>query len=295
MDSNILYCDDCLDILKEYILDSSIDLIYLDPPFNTGKDFGMGFIDKWKWNRESVRTVIEMIKHETSPKLIQLLNCLMTILDRDSLAAYLVMITPRLLELYRILKPTGSIYLHCDSKASHYLKLILDQIFGGEFFKNEIVWCYTAGGRSSKLFGRKHDTILFYSKSKDYIFNDNDIRLPYSQKTLANRKPGLKGSYHTSGKELNERGKIPEDYWYIAVATKSLKENLKYPTQKPEALLERIIKASSNEGDIILDPFCGCGTTLAVAKKLNRKWIGIDNNPIAIEISEKRLNIKKEK
>ncbi|MCL1831916.1 MAG: restriction endonuclease [Oscillospiraceae bacterium] len=198
--------------------------------------------------------------------------------------------TLRINEIHRVLKPTGSLYLHCDPTASHYLKIVLDAIFcgqGGEFL-NEIAWCYRQGGRSNNNFGKKHDTIFMYTKSKEWTFNADDVRVPYEGT----------GGYQNSGKGVtikgktykpNELGKIPENWWDIPAITPMSKERLGYLTQKPEKLLERIIKASSNDDSVILDAFCGCGTTVAVAQKLNRKWIGIDISYRSISLIIKRL------
>jgi DNA modification methylase len=206
--------------------------------------------------------------------------------------AYLVMMTPRLLEIYRVLKNTGSLYLHCDPTASHYLKVILDRIFGARNFRNEIAWSYKGGGRSRKHYARKHDTILFYTKSDKWVFNYEDILVERTNRTYftdeSRRRYWLK-----YGKRyyLKHDGKVPEDWWAdIDPLHGPYKERLGYPTQKPLALLERIIKASSNEGDTVLDPFCGCGTTLVAAQTLNRQWIGIDIAEDAVEITKKRLD-----
>ncbi|MDP3732523.1 MAG: DNA methyltransferase, partial [Candidatus Omnitrophota bacterium] len=186
---------------------------------------------------------------------------------------------------HHILKPTGSIYLHCDYRASHYLKMIMDEIFGYNNFRNEIVWCYTAPTNLRTDFPRKHDTIFRYTKSGKWIFNWKVIAIPYSEETVArtHRGSGLMGLYGTKNPEIKHKqrlkpqGKIPEDWWIdIPRLQGNATEKIGYPTQKPELLLERIIKVSSNEGDIVLDPFCGCGTTVIVASKLNRQFIGID-------------------
>ena len=201
--------------------------------------------------------------------------------------------TLRIVEIHRVLKPMGSFYLHCDPTASHYLKLLLDGIFcgqGGDFV-NEIVWCYRQGGRSGSRFGQKHDTLFWYSKGNSHTFNADIIRVPYEGT----------GGYQTSGKGVtikgkvylpNELGKVPEDWWDIPALPPMSAERLGYPTQKPEALLERIIKASSNEGDVVLDAYCGCGTTVAVAEQLGRKWIGIDITYQSISLILKRLSDK---
>jgi len=204
--------------------------------------------------------------------------------------AYLSMMAVRLVELHRVLKPTGSIYLHCDPTASHYLKLLLDAIFDVRNFRNEIVWCYKLGGRPRKGWPKKHDIIFFYSKGKEdnFVFNSDAVRVPYEST----------GGYISSGRKLvkgkeykvHPLGKVPEDWWFISALNRESKERLGYPTQKPEALLERIIKASSNEGDVVLDPFCGCGTTVTVAERLKRRWMGIDITHLAITLIKERLH-----
>jgi site-specific DNA-methyltransferase (adenine-specific) len=299
---NKLYYGDNLTVLRE-LSNSSIDLIYLDPPFNSKKNYNLlfrdekgskshaqirAFHDTWKWDLNAERLWTEIIK-SMDPSVINLLSALRQNLGTNSVMAYLVMLAPRLKELHRILKPTGSIFLHCDSTSSHYLKLLMDAIFLPTNFRNEIVWCYRQGGRSERYFPRKHDTIFFYSKSTSWTFNPNDIRIPYNGK----------GGYQTSGKGVvgsngrtylpNPEGKIPEDWWDIPAIPPMSKERIGYPTQKPVELLERIIKSCSNEGDVILDPFCGCGTTVVASEKLNRRWIGIDITHLAITLVKTRL------
>ncbi|MFM5889871.1 MAG: DNA-methyltransferase, partial [Dolichospermum sp.] len=189
--------------------------------------------------------------------------------------------TLRITEIHRVLKPTGSFYLHCDPTASHYLKLILDAVFCSQrgSLRNEIIWIYSRmAAKNQKQLSRCHDIIFWYSKSEQWIFNVDQIRLPYAETSKA--RAGYKKTNLGGGKpkseicELNEGGKFPEDW--IQIPFIRGKEYLGYPTQKPEALLERIIKASSNENDIVLDAYCGCGTTVAVCQKLDRQWIGID-------------------
>ena len=260
--ANTIYCGDCIKMLKD-IPDNSVDLTYVDPPFNSNRNY------ETFWGDIQEKRAFE---------------------DRFGDAqAYIEYMRPRIVEIYRVLKPTGSFYYHCDWDASHYIKIMLDQIFNFNNFVNEIIWCYTSGGKSKKHFARKHHTIFFYSKSNKYTFNDDAIRIPYSKKTLANYKEGLKGSSYTSDVKLNEAGKVPEDYWDIAIASKSTIEYKGYPTQKPLELLDRIVKASSNKGDIVLDAFCGCGTTLVSAQKTGRKWIGIDISPTACRVMADRL------
>ena len=251
-----------------------IKLIYIDPPFDVGADFSMNIeIGDEEFTKEP-SVLEELAYRDTWGK------------GTDS---FIAMIYERLALMKDLLAEDGSVFVHCDSRVNSHIRLILDEIFGKPNFINEIIWCYTSGGKSSRTFSKKHDMILFYTKSAHYIFNEDAIRIPYSEKTIANYKQGLKGSSYTSDVKLNENGKIPEDYWSISIATKSLIENLGYPTQKPEALLERIIKASSNPGDIVADFFCGSGTTLAVAEKLGRKWIGSDLGKFAIHTTRKRM------
>jgi len=199
---------------------------------------------------------------------------------------------PRVEELYRVLKQTGSFYLHFDWHANAHLRIMMDEIFGEKNFQNEIVWYYRGGGISKRKFGRRHDILYFYTKEAKWIFNPDELRIPYSAQTLerlrykarAFRKDKVYDTY-----EAHPLGKYPDDVWIMQPIMPSAKERLGYPTQKPEALLERIIKASSNKGDVVLDAFCGCGTTLAVAQKLRRNWIGVDISPTAVKVMKKRL------
>lgn len=266
---------------KRYVLPSllpefagKVNLIYIDPPFDTGANF-------------SFQVEVEGEQFTKEPSIIEQKAY------RDTwgkgLDSYLQWFYETAIVLRELLTDDGSIYVHLDWHVGHYAKTVLDEVFGYENLLNEVVWCYTSGGKGSNFFSRKHDNIYWYRKSEKYVFNADNIRVPYSEKTLANYKPGLKGSTYTSNVELNVLGKVPEDYWNIAVASKSLIESLAYPTQKPEALLERIIKASSNENDLILDCFCGSGTTAAVAEKLGRRWITCDLGRFAIHTARKRL------
>jgi site-specific DNA-methyltransferase (adenine-specific) len=210
--------------------------------------------------------------------------------------AYLVMMTLRLVELHQVLKPTGSFYLHCDATASHYLKIILDQIFGNESFRNEIIWHYKRWPAKQKNFQKMHDVILFYSKEKQ-ANTFNVIYEELSEGTLKRWK-GKKSRVEFEGERrlvtqmTNEEspGRPADDVWNIPVINSQARERLGYPTQKPESLLERIIQASSNEGDVVLDAFCGCGTTISVAHRLKRRWIGIDITHLAISIIKHRLH-----
>lgn len=309
---NILYYGDNLDILREYIKDESIDLIYLDPPFNSKRNYNIlfseengskspsqirAFDDTWNWGEQTERTFLE-IREQCSPKLVEMLRSFVDFIGRNDITAYLTMMAIRLVELHRVLKSSGGIYLHCDPTASHYLKILMDIIFEGNF-QNEIVWCYEIGGRGKKRWARKHDTILFYSKSKDYKFDWRKVVVP--------RKSGthMKIVKDENGREYQEKtdaktgkiyryyideGAIPPDWWIgIQQLNREAAERLGYPTQKPIALLERIIQASSDEKSVVLDPFCGCGTTIDAAEKLDRKWIGIDITHIAINLIKYRL------
>lgn len=299
MAQNFLYYGDNLDILRRYVKDETVDLIYLDPPFKSNQDYNVlfqeqngsrsnaqikVFEDTWRWDRGAASAYQEIV--EKGPeKASRAMQAFRMFLGDNDMLAYLSMMAPRLIELRRVLKPTGSIYLHCDPTASHYLKILMDAVFGAERFLNEIDWCYKSGGASKRHFSRKHDVILFYSKLSEYIFN-------YQKEKSYNR--GLK-PYRFKGVEefKDEIGWHTlvgmKDYWNINMVGRTSAERLGYPTQKPEALLERIIKASSNEGEIILDPFCGCGTAIATAQKLNRCWIGIDITHLAIGLIKHRL------
>jgi len=307
MSDNILYYGDNLDILRRYIKAESVDLIYLDPPFNSNQSYNIlfaeqngsrsaaqikAFEDTWRWDQSVVAAWQNMVENGP-PKVSQALQAFRMFLGENDVMAYLSMMAPRLVELRRVLKSTGSIYLHCDPTASHYLKILMDTIFGPKNFKNEIVWCYSRMAAKQKHFNRNHDIILWYSKGKKHTFNVDEVRLPYAERSKAREgytKTSLGGGQPKSRRcELNPKGKFPEDWWQIPFIRPNARERLGYPTQKPETLLERIIKASSNEGDVVLDPFCGCGTTISVAQRLNRRWIGIDITHLAITLIKNRL------
>ena len=286
---NTFYHGDCLFALNHDVPAESVDLIYLDPPFFTGQiqkgtkkwqpgAMEVSFEDSKKfWKEKGVSIYApEWLKHIA--------------IKRPDFASYLYYMMERLQACHKVLKKTGSIYLHCDWRASHYLKMVMDEIFGYENFRNEIIWCFTGPSRQEKDFPDKHGTILRYSKTNDYYFNPDAIRIPYKKSNIATGRTSVVGR----GKDedllkLDMRGKLPEDWW-VDIATVGYKhsEITGFPTQKPEALLERIVKASSNEGDIVLDPFCGCGTAIVAAHKLNRRWIGIDINRTAYEITKGR-------
>ena len=300
---NTLWYGDNLEVLRQ-MDGESVDLIYLDPPFKSDATYNMlfktpdgkgspaqmqAFDDTWKWGPVSEQTLHELMGSEVS----DVMDGLVKILGRNGMTAYLVMMAARLVELRRVLKSTGSIYLHCDPTASHYVKVVMDAVFGVKNFRNEIVWCYSRmASKGQRQLSRAHDVILWYSASDNWTFNVDDIRLPYAEKSKSRagyKKTNLGGGAPSSGIcELNEKGKFPED-WITHIPFLRGNERLGYPTQKPLALLERIIKASSNEGDVVLDPFCGCGTAIEAAQKLNRQWIGIDMTHIAVGLIEQRM------
>ncbi len=310
MTKNKLYYGDNLDVLRKHVKDESVDLCYIDPPFNSKRNYNQiynnigkedaaqaqAFVDTWTWNMIANEGYDEIISNKNgvfTAQSISLIAGLSQVLGKGSLLAYLVSMTQRIAEIYRVLKPTGAFYLHCDPTASHYLKLVLDAIFcsqGGDF-RNEIIWAYSGGGRPNEDFARKHDVILRYSKTDKVVFNADEIRVPYNLDIEKYKSPKAWGSHKGSDKSYapNELGKIPEDWWLISPINSQSKERLGYPTQKPESLLERIIKASSNEGDVILDAYCGCGTTIAVAERLKRNWIGIDITYQSVSLIMKRL------
>jgi DNA modification methylase len=310
---NQLFYGDNYEVLQKYIKDESVDLVYIDPPFNSKRNYNQiynnignedkaqaqAFIDTWSWDDSANIGYEEIISNKCgflTSQSIDLIIGLEKVLKRGSLFAYLISMTQRINEMWRVLKPTGSFYLHCDPTASHYLKLVCDAIFtsrGGDF-RNEIIWYfYNKYAPAKTKFANAINNILFYQKSDKCIFNEIREKYEMPQKRLkrVNVNGVLKNAKDENGKtityEVTDR-KI-DNVWRIPCLQDASKERLGYPTQKPEALLERIIKASSNEGDTILDAYCGCGTTVAVAQRLNRNWIGIDDGKIAIETTKKRL------
>ena len=360
--ANKLYFGDNLDILRQNVADESVDLIYLDPPFNSNATYNVlfrersgedssaqitAFEDTWRWSIDSEIAYQDVIT-DGPEKLGDLLEAMRRFLGQNDMMAYLTMMAQRTAELHRVLKPTGSIYLHCDPTASHYLKLMMDAVFGLENFRNEIIWKRTSAHNDVEQgavhMGRIHDTMLRYSKGaspkwntvyvpydREYIesayrYNDESGRR-YQTQPLHAAKPGgdtlyewkgklpPPGRYWAYSKENMERldsegriaysrtgtprykifldekeGKPLQDIWSdVSPVHTQPKERLGYQTQKPEALLERIINASSNEGDVVLDPFCGCGTAIAVAERLKRRWIGIDITHLAISLMKSRL------
>jgi DNA modification methylase len=274
MDANKLYLGDNLEILKS-IKNDTVDLVYLDPPFFSNRNYEV------IWGDEGEKRSFQ---------------------DRwaGGINHYIEWLKERVEEMYRVLKPTGSIFLHCDYHANAYIRVyILDKIFGQNHFVNEIIWCYSIGGKSKKAFGKKHDIIYYYTKSKEYIFNKDGATIKRKPNSHMKTKIDKEGRiYQEKIDKKSEKiyiyyldeGKIAEDYWTdIETLNREDKERIGYPTQKPEKLLERIIKTSSNKGDVVLDPFMGGGTTIAISDKLGRKWIGIDQSPMAVKVTDFRL------
>jgi site-specific DNA-methyltransferase (adenine-specific) len=357
---NQLYYGDNLGVLREHIKDESVDLIYLDPPFNSRQDYNvlfaekdgtrsssqiMAFEDTWEWNMDAEAAYEEIV--ERGGRVSDAMRAFRTFLGHSDMMAYLAMMAPRLIELHRVLKLTGSIYLHCDPTASHYLKMLMDAVFGPQYFRSEVIWKRSHSHNSARRYGPVHDTILFYGKSDACYWKV--LKLPladsyvkshykYEEGGRLYKRQDITGSgvrHGETGKpwrgidptpkgrhwmrppsELDELDQLGKVYWpgkpgswpYLKLfLDESLGqplqdvwtdidpinpvaiERLGYPTQKPEALLERILKSSSNEGDTVLDPFCGCGTAISVAQKLNRRWIGIDITHLAIGLIKKRL------
>ena len=293
----------------------TVDLIATDPPFKKGRDFhatpdslasGASFQDRWSWRDDVDQEWIDQITDDF-PKVMNVIQGSRNSYG-DDMGAFLCFMAVRLLEMRRVLKSSGSIYLHCDHTASHYLKELMDAIFGRKNFQNEIVWCYSVGGKSTtKRFGRKHDVIFFYSKTRNFCFYAQNVKIPMrsGEKSFGGRletdKDGRKyrlvyGTKNSSGKTKYykyylDEGKTPEDWWADINSLQSqVAERTGFPTQKPLALYERIIKASSAEGDIILDPFAGCATTCVAAERLGRKWIGMDIWDQAEEVVLDRLD-----
>lgn len=325
-DKNLLFYGDNLDVLRsKHIKDETVDLCYIDPPFNSKRNYNQiynnigsedaaqaqAFTDTWKWDSQANAGFEEIRANEHGrfqAQTVDLIIGLEPVLKKGSLLAYLISITMRVTEVRRVLKPNGTFLLHCDPTASHYLKLVLDSIFcsqGGDF-KNEILWCYSHGGKSKKHFGRKHDVIFFYTKSNEHTFNGDAVRIEMKSGKqsfggrLETDPEGRKyrlvyGTKNAHGetkyyKYYLDEGKVPEDWWIdINSIQATSAERLGYPTQKPLALLERLIKACSNEGDTVLDAYCGCGTTIDAAQKLKRKWIGIDITYQSIAVVLQRL------
>jgi site-specific DNA-methyltransferase (adenine-specific) len=358
MPSNLLYQGDNLRVLRRHLGDESVDLIYLDPPFKSGQNYHVlfrephgnrepthvpVFTDIWEWGPDAEAAYDEAV--ETGGRVSPVLQAFRTFLGPSTMLAYLAMMAPRLVELHRVLKTTGSLYLHCDPSAGHYLKVLLDAVFGPQHFRNEIIWRRTGTHNDARRFASVHDCLLYYGRSRLVTWNPQ--YLPHNAKYVrshyrpdANGRlyrldniirsaslgpcPGLVYEYRgytpqqwgwrvnrqrlealdaagrltwsTSGvpyliRYLDEqKGGAMSSVWDdIPPVNSQAAERLGYATQKPEALLERIVRASSNEDETVLDPFCGCGTTVAVAQRLNRRWIGIDVTHLAIDLARRRL------
>jgi adenine specific DNA methylase Mod len=359
---NQLFFGDNLNVLRESIASESVDLIYLDPPFNSKRDYNLlfkspkgheseaqitAFEDSWHWGEQAEREFDELV-HAPNTDVSEMMQALRRFLGENDMMAYLTMMANRLLQLHRVLKPTGSLYLHCDPTASHYLKIVLDGVFGKTNYRSEISWkrssAHNDAKQGRKLPGNIRDVIYFYTKSDEWKWNWqytpydesylNDFYKHIDEKTgrryrlgdLTAAKPGGDVSYEFHGtrpykgrfwaysrenmekfmaegrlyfpksggtpsykRYLDEMPGVPIQNDWNDIRPVPPDEFLGYPTQKPLALLERIIAASSNEGDVVLDPFCGCGTAVHAAQKLNRQWIGIDITHLAISLIEKRL------
>ncbi len=360
LETGVLFYGDNLPILREHIPDESVDLVYLDPPFSSNRSYNVlfkdesgkhseaqieAFEDTWHWS-EAVEQAYLWLWTTGPPDVSRAIKALRDLVGANQVMAYLVMMAARLVELHRVLKPTGSIYLHCDPTASHYLKVLMDAIFGPTRFKNEVVWQRTSAHNDPSRYGRVHDTLLVYSKGKTHKWNqqyevpseryfaahdferDKDGRLFRKRDLTAPGHGDRSGQYEWRGKRppagrmwsytkenmerLEAEGRIVytrtgmprlkiylddlrgvplQDVWthpdlWLNSASK---ERLGYPTQKPLALLERIINTSSDPGDVVLDPFCGCGTAIAAAQKLGRRWIGINITHLSISLLKSRL------
>ncbi|MDE2734892.1 MAG: site-specific DNA-methyltransferase [Gemmatimonadota bacterium] len=286
LENRVLYCKDNLSVLRR-LPSSSVQLIATDPPFNKGKVFeskGASFSDKW--------SAIE--DYDLPGQVGKVID-----IATGSMSGYLSFLTPRLLEMRRVLREDGSIYLHIDWTAHAYVKILMDAIFGASNFRNEIIWSYTGPSVSRRFYPRKHDTILFYTKTDKYVFNADDIRVPYKRPPgdglgFARRGMLVGGRVNRlTNAELAEylkRGKMPESYWLdFSHNMHMARERTGYPTQKPCGLYRRMVKASSEVDQFVLDPFCGSGTTLVAAEQLCRRWMGIDELDAAIKIAQTRL------
>jgi site-specific DNA-methyltransferase (adenine-specific) len=361
--TNTLFYGDNLPILREYIPDESIDLVYLDPPFNSNRNYSVlfrdesgkhseaqieAFEDTWHWSEHAEATFRNLVT-ESSAEVGQAIKALRELIGTNQVMAYLVMMAARLVELHRVLKPTGSLYLHCDPTASHYLKVLMDAIFGPTNFRNEIVWRRTPSkGLSSRRLARNHDVILGYQISDEATWNNDAAFTAYDPDNLDEKTAGkythrdeagrlyrldnlinpnpdrpnltyeflgvtrvwrwtrerMQAAYEAGLVIQTRPGAVPQlkryldeqrgrplgDVWSdIEPLNSQARERLGYPTQKPEILLERIIRLATNEGDVVLDPFCGCGTTIVAAQKLRRHWVGIDITHLSVALMKYRL------
>jgi DNA modification methylase len=304
---NQLYYGDNLDVLRRFVKDASIDLVYLDPPFKSNQDYNVifqeqdgarstaqikAFEDTWCWDQGAEEAYERVV--ERGGTVSEALQAFRKILRESDMMAYLAYMAPRLIELKRILKDSGSLYLHCDPTASHYLKTLLDAVFGAKNFLNEIIWHYRKWTTGKYTFQRNHDVVLFYrvTSSKARTFNQLFMeRAASTQRRFGQAKilSGFDRRGHRLPSETEEEeslGARQDDVWDIG-RVPPIKQL--FPTEKPLALLERVIRASSNEGDVVLDPFCGCGTTVVAAQMMNRRWIGIDITHLAITLIRHRL------
>ena len=274
----------------------TVDLIYLDPPFNSNKKYaaldgtaaeGKMFDDVWKWTDLDDRWLSEIDnRNEALSAVIRAAR----LAQNERTAAYLTMMGIRLLELHRVLKHTGSIYLHCDGTANSYLRLCMDAVFGHKNYRNEIAWCYTGPSNTKRWFPRKKDSLLFFVKSEATTFNADAVRIPYTK-----LKTGKTRGIFKQDAELDPAGKVPEDYWLekrdgMTPVGRIKTERTGWKTQKPLALLQRIIQASSKPGDVVLDPFAGCATCCEAAEIEGRQWVGIEACEEATKITRRRLN-----
>ena len=277
---------------------ASVDLVYLDPPFNSNHNYaapigskaaGAAFKDTWGLDDINLAWHGE-IKHE-KPGLYDLLQATRTV-HGDSMMSYLIYMAIRVMEMKRLLKDTGSIWLHCDPTASHYLKLLMDTVFGCKSFRNEMVWCYSRpSAPKQKQMSRVHDIVFWYSRGKSWTFNPDAIRQPYAPGSVARNGYAANASKVAVGAvELDAKGKFPESWICIPPLKGNAREYVGYPTQKPLTLLYRIIDASSNPGDMVLDPFCGCATALVASEQRQRQWVGIDISPKAADLVRHRLD-----
>ena len=285
-----LWTGDNLDIMRN-INSECIDLIYLDPPFNSNRNYsapvgskaaGAAFKDIWTLDDVKLAWLDEI--EYLHPAIFALANAA-GITHGPNMKAYLLCMGIRLIQMKRILKPSGSVYLHCDPTSGHYLKVLMDAVFGKGSFRNDIAWCYTGPSNTTRWFPRKHDSILFYASSSKTPFWPNRIRVPY-KKLNTGKTQGIFKHAAT----LKTRGKVPEDWWTeFSPVGRLANERIGYPTQKPLALLERIILASTRKGQLVFDPFCGCATSLVAAERWGRQWAGIDLSALSIKLVRRRI------
>ena len=296
-ENRTLFHGDNLDVMRG-MNSETVDLIATDPPFNKSRDFhatpdslakGAKFQDRWSWERDVHQEWIDQITDDY-PKLMEAIKSA-RYAHSDGMGAFMCFMAVRLLEMRRILKPTGSIYLHCDPTASHYLKAVMDAIFGYRNFVNEIIWRYSWGNHTDKRWNKKHDVLLFYVIGKAWTFNAKHVMEKREDEVLRRLATGNPSATMAAdkGKVKDKTLKLPSDVWNVPTINGMARERTGYPTQKPLALYERIIKASSNPGDMVLDPFAGCATTCVAAERLGRQWAGIDIWKKAHEVVVDRL------